>query len=395
METNIHPGPSAPLDPRRDVRAALAEALPAFLQPLFTYLTGLAPERAVLPKRRQATVILAAFTVHYAGLVLGLTAGAAGVVAAIALLPVAWTLSVAGARDLQLTIFHHCAHGTVISPAVSLWLGRLIGTILVIQPFDSYAPKHRREHHGRQTVSTLEDPTVQFLLNEVGIIPGDSVAANRRRIIWALISPLVHLRMLGLRLADQFGPAAGWPNRLATGLYLALLLGGGASIAGWQAVALGVLVPMIWGYQAAQILRLVVEHRWPVADSPDTPRDMPRHDQLTVSNRSAVAPPAKWTPASTTRFAAATLVNAWVRFTILPGDSGPSHAWHHGEARGDWANHVAAAAAWAERREAKGGHALTEAWGIGEAFRLSLESFAAASMESLEGPHLNRTRRNK
>lgn len=394
MESSFHPEASAPLDPRRDVRTALDHALPAFVQPLFTYLTGLAPDGTVLSKRRQATVILAAFAVHYAGLVLGMTAGAVGAVAAIGLLPFAWTLSVAGARDLQLTIFHHCAHGTVISPTVSLWLGRLIGTILVIQPFDSYAPKHRREHHGRQTVSTLEDPTVLFLLNEVGIIPGDSNAANRRRILWALISPVMHLRMLGRRLADQFGSSAGWENRLATGLYLILLLGGGASVAGWQAVVFGILAPMTCGYQAAQILRLVVEHRWPAANSPDTPRDMPRHDQLTVSNRSAVAPPAEWTPASTTRFAAATLVNSWVRFTILPGDSGPSHSWHHGEARGDWANHVSAAAAWAERRQAKGGHALTEAWGIGEAFRLSLESFALASMESLEGPHLKRTRRN-
>jgi hypothetical protein len=72
METNMHPGPTAPRDPRGGMSAALAEALPVFLQPLFTYLTGLAPEGAVLPKRRQVTVIFAAFAVHYAGLALGL-----------------------------------------------------------------------------------------------------------------------------------------------------------------------------------------------------------------------------------------------------------------------------------------------------------------------------------
>ena len=374
------------LSPAPSVRAALDDCLPKALAPVMTWLTGEARPGSDPGRRTQTGRVAGAFLAYDAGLLGSVSAVALAGPAAAAILPLTWTLMVGAARDLQLTILHHSAHGTVISKEWSPRIGRAIATVLVIEPFDSYAPKHQREHHGRHSVSTKLDPTVLFLL-DIGIEPGASKAQNRRRFLKALVSPRRHARMLWRRLVDQFGPKASWANRLATGSYLAVLGGGTVALAGWPALLLGVVLPMTVGYQAAQIARLIVEHRWPAAAPADGKRSQPEHDALTVSIRCAVAPPQTDELGARLRFAAAMLFNAWIRWTVLPGDSGPNHHWHHGEARGDWANHVAAAADWTARRRAKDpDFEVIEAWGYGAALDLALQSFEAASLASLAGP---------
>lgn len=403
-----------------ETREALHDMTGRRLAPLFTWMTGLAPTSAPPARRSEAGRIAGAVAAWLLGLLAGALAAAAGG-GALALLPFAWTLAVGAARDLQLTIFHHAAHGTVISERASRIIGFAIGAALMIEPFRLYAPKHRRAHHGRQTVSTQMDPTVTFLLEVVGLRPGAPKAANWRRILWALISPRVHLTMLAARIRAAFGRPARPAERLAAAAALVLLIGGAAAIGGVGAVALGVAAPMTIGYQAAQILRLAVEHRWPAAE-PDpgaagqeasgAPSRDPKagpgrsraaHDALTVAIRCAPRPPAGWTAGRTTRwtaggraasalrFAGATALNAWIRWTVLPGDSGPSHHWHHGEAQGDWANHVAAAARWEARRRAAGAAPHDEAWGVVEAFDMALDSYERASWDSLAAPAPRRT----
>lgn len=369
----------------RSLRAALHERLPHWQAPFFTYLTGEAPAGCVPPRISQTSRICRAFATFYGGQAIGVAAVAFGGWSLLAL-PLAWTVSIGGARDLQLTVYHHAAHGTVLSREWSQRLGRLIGRILLIEPFDSYTPVHRREHHGRHTVSTELDPTVAFLTEEVGVRPGGSISDNRNKVLKALVSPRFHLRQFARRVASQRRPSVRSQNWLWAALYhgsLATAVGLGA---GWPAFFLGVLVPATWGYQAAQVLRLAVEHRWPSRLPEDGKRSVAEHDELTVSIRCAVRPPAKWTLRSSLRFWGATLANAWVRWTVLPGDSGPNHHWHHGEARGDWANHVRAAAEWRSRRGARSAGALTEAHGFGEALYLALSSFEAASWRSLAAP---------
>ena len=382
------------INPSLDLRDRLHERLPEVLASFFTYLTGLAPLDRPPLQRSDAGLVIQHLATFFVALLSGsLAVPLLGVPGAL-LLPLIWTLSVGEARYLQLVVYHHAAHGTVVSPAWSEWIGRWIGRILLIEPFDSYAPSHRREHHGRHAVSTRLDPTVRFLIEQVGIRPGASRWANRREILLALVSPRLHTGQFVERIASQARVESVLSGTFWLLLYWIGLIAGIVALAGWIGFLLGVAIPLGCGYQAAQVLRLVVEHRWPEAPPARGKRSAAEHDALTVAIRCAVAPPARWTPGSFVDFWLRTLGNAWIRWTVLPGDSGPSHHWHHGEARGDWANHVTAAAAWAARRQAKGAAAHAEAIGFGAAFDLALTSFSNASWESIAIPERTGDRRS-
>jgi len=136
----------------------------------------------------------------------------------------------------------------------------------------------------------------------------------------------------------------------------------------------------------AQCARLAIEHHWAETSAPNGKRDAAAHDELTVPVRCAIAPPSTWTLKSSLAWSLEMAFNGLIRFAVLPGDSGPSHHWHHGEARGDWANHIRAAAVWEARRRTKGIPPSQEAWGYREALSLAFESYAKATSAALEAP---------
>jgi hypothetical protein len=370
-----------------DIRRSLEERLPRFVQPVITRLTGLPASYETSKPQSERVAVGLAFAAFFIGSALGIAFVAIGG-GALALLPIAWTVTIGAARHLQLSVYHHCAHGNVISERASLWIGRVIATMLLIDRFDEYAPKHRKWHHGRHSVSTIIDPTVAFLLDVLHIVPGAPVRENMRRFLLGLVSPRVHAVMLMARLASQFGKGASWANRLVSASYLVLLLGLVLALAGMNALLIGVLLPLTVGYQAAQIARFIVEHHWS-AEQPTAGRRTPaQHDELTVAVRCMVPLPERCTAMSLVRWFGGVACNAWIRWTVLPGDSGPAHHWHHSQARGPWADYIAASAVWETARRAKGLPASAEAWGYREALRLSLESFAAAKAASLAAPTL-------
>jgi hypothetical protein len=370
-----------------DIRRSLEERLPGVFQRIITWLSGLPASGATLRMRSEVEAVLTGFATFWAGALLG-TALARYGDGALALLPVASTITVGAARYLQLSVYHHCAHDNVISAWVSLWIGRAIASMLVIERFDVYAPKHCKEHHGRHTVSTRVDATVQFLVDLLCIAPGAPVEENRRRFLRGLVSPRVHARMLANRLASQFGAGASWGNRLATGGYLVALAATAVAAGMVLPFLIGFVLPVTFGYQVAQIARLMVEHRWAAEPAVGGRRSVAQHDELTVAVRCVIALPTRNTPITMAMWSAEMAFNVLIRCTVLPGDSGPAHQWHHGQARGDWVNYIQAAAAWEEARRAKGLPPSTAAWGYRSALRMMLESFAAAKPESLAAPAL-------
>jgi hypothetical protein len=369
-----------------DIRSSLTE-LPGVLQPFVTWLSGVPASGARLRKRSEVEAVTTGFAVFWAGVLLGTTLAYHGG-GALALLPAAWMTAVGGARYLQLGVYHHCAHGNVMSARASQWIGRVIATMLVIERFDSYSPKHLTQHHGRHTVSTQVDATVQFLVDTLGIVPGAPVEENKWRFLRGLISPRVHALMLAGRLASQFGAGASWGNRLATGGYVVVLASVAAAAGMMLPFFIGFVLPATLGYQVAQIARLMVEHRWAPEPAAGGRRSAAEHDALTVAVRCITALPEALTPIAIVAWSVETAFNILIRCTVLPGDSGPAHQWHHGQARGDWVNYIAASAAWEAARRAKGLSPSVEAWGYRAALQVTLESFAAAHPASLAAPVL-------
>lgn len=298
-----------------------------------------------------------------------------------------WTMSatVASARYLQLAIYHHAAHGNVISARAAKGLGELVATLLVIKPFGRYALAHTL-HHSPQALSTDAEETVIYLEN-VGIHPGLPFAANKAAFLRALVSPKLHTRSLVSRITDQLRYGSRH-NKAALLAYLAGVVGFAAFSGWWLPVALAWALPLTVGYQVAQTARLAVEHRWlrhaPAANGRRTARDV---DELTVPVYCAIRPPCTKTFRALAAFYLGMLANAYVRWVVLPGDAGPSHDMHHDKPLSDWANHISARVGWLQRRAENGSHeALQPAWGYGEALNLCLASFSNAEPSAIEAP---------
>lgn len=344
----------------------------------FSFLSGLPGAKS--PRRSKVGRVIFGIALFVAGIAGGLMVVSRLGISGLPLLLVFNAMVISAARYLQLCILHHAAHGNVFGGDKDIALGRFLATMLFIERFDPYAERHVISHHGPQSVSTTLDDTVMFLLERVGIVPGDGVEANWERFVAALVSLRVHGAMLWRRIHSQF-VSGSWANRLVATTYI----GGVTTLTlltdAWLAVLCACVVPMTVGYQIAQCARLIVEHHWPKAAGHRSPRE---HDALTVAIRCVPSPPECPSARSLLLWYLDVAFNLAIRCLVLPGDSGPSHAWHHGRPRGDWANHIVEAAAWDEWRCAHGRGATPEVWGYRAALTSALESFARASHASLQ-----------
>lgn len=359
----------------RPPHAALRSALPG---QVFSFLSGL--PGAKLPLRSKTGRVCSAIGLFVVGIAGGLIVASRLGLHGLPLLLLFNAVVISAARYLQLCILHHAAHGNVFGGSKDIVLGRLLATMLFIERFDSYAARHVISHHGPQSVSTTLDDTVRFLRETVGIVPGDSIEANRSRFMASLLSPRVHAAMLWQRIHSQL-LSGSWISRLVATSYLGGVITFALLTETWLAVLSAWVMPITVGYQIAQCARLIVEHHWPKLAGHRTPRE---HDVLTVAVR--CVPPRPECPAagSLLLWYLDVAFNALIRCLVLPGDSGPSHAWHHGRPRGDWANHIAEAAAWNRWRLAHGRGETPQVWGYRAALTSALESYAQASPASLE-----------
>lgn len=367
-----------------DIRESM-RVLPAFLQPFLTWLTG-KPLRGETPTKLTPLH-------HVAGAFLSLLFGVATSVTAVAftggwlvLLVPGWILTVHGARKLQVMILHHCSHYRVFgSKPGDTYLGRAIAAVLLIQSFDEYRREHIDDHHSARHM-TRRDPSVEFLLQVVGLRAGMPLAQLWRRLLIALISPAFHARFLAVRLASLVGPAP-WQHKVGTGAFLGLLLAAVAVTHSWTVFLVAYVFPLTILYQVSAALRLSVKHTFPERGT-----DAVRSRAVLASFTNAVflGEPAPQPGAPLHRQISAwarwaflmVFVHLFARTFVLVGDT-VCHDFHHRHPQEDWANYI-----FARQADIEAGHAgwpaYTEVWGLRAALNAVLASLSNADIRQFQ-----------
>ncbi|PSB02096.1 fatty acid desaturase [Merismopedia glauca] len=148
-------------DPKTNPRETM-RCLPNWMQPFLTMATG-KPLSDQIPWQLTPAY-------HLSTALLTLISGVIGSILILhyesfdPLLIFSWLLTVSGARKLQVTIVHQCAHHNFSGhQKLDRCLGETISVILMIQDFESYQKEHHKDHHALQNLMTAVDPTFKFL----------------------------------------------------------------------------------------------------------------------------------------------------------------------------------------------------------------------------------------
>ncbi|WP_162913079.1 fatty acid desaturase [Rhodospirillaceae bacterium SYSU D60014] len=321
----------------------MARRLPAAVQPFLTWLTAKpAPGEAY----RAHTAIY-----HFVTAIVCLLAGVALSVAILlgplflmVFLPVALIVTTAGLGKLQVTIYHHCAHGTVLGTRErNRRLGSVLSVFLLIKHFDVYQKEHML-HHSAKRLLTEEDEFAQFLFGSCGLKPGLAKEELYHRVISSLLSPMSHFRLFVLRVqscllthdrVQNWAGAAFWAAVIATAW--------GAGV--FLEFAVVWLIPFTVLFQIATALRILCEHRFPHRQLVEA-----RNKEF-ISNATAGVFPGAALPACRPASLAGVLawggwwaemltVHLFVRVFVLVGDA-PCHDYHHRRpASKRWASYI-------------------------------------------------------
>ncbi len=372
---------------RIDPRAAMADRLPGFLQPLLTWLTARpAPGERYVERNPHFYVWTATATVAagmilaWASLDMPALAGRPGFI-------LGSLLTCSGLGLFQVVVFHHCSHGTVFrSRDHNITLGRLISVLLLFKFFDDYKKEHML-HHSANKLLTDEDEFTNFIFGMCGLEPGIDRKLLWRRVIWTLVSPAFHARFLLRRLqasigaADRYHQAIGIAALLVPVLIAAACGRLGPFVLVW-------LLPLSVLLQIATVFRILCEHRFP--------------DPVVIANRGKEfvchatagvfpgSPPPAVTAGSarglllwTLWWADMLLVQMFVRVFVLVGDA-PAHDFHHRRpATKRWTDYIHA-----RQKDVDAGCPgfpanYGETWGLFRAIDENLTSLARTRPETL------------
>jgi hypothetical protein len=252
-------------------------------------------------------------------------------------------------------------------PKQNEFIGQCASVVLVAQNFTSYKPEHVGDHHCHGHM-TRQDPTVSFLFDMLGLRPGMTKNALWRRLLWRLVSPLYHTRLMYRRVVSYFRGAP-WMHNIAAALYLVVLTW--LVIAHPLATLLVWLIPLTLLVNLSLTVRACTEHVFTGALA----KGREKIALSTHAQRFGCAAPALEGGWLTCAVASAwwgvkMLGHAVARATCTPGES-PQHDWHHrriNDAR--WPSAIfarqEAVKEW-EAAQARGGQTwppYTEVWGI-------------------------------
>lgn len=255
-EHDTPPGNNAAISPRETMRI-----LPGVLQLPLTFLTGkpLAGQRG--PHLTPTFHLVAGWGNLLAGLVVGAAGWHLGGWWLLLLLP-GWAVTLHGARNLRMLIYHQCSHRNMYGrTAVDRLIAELVSGVLVIQNFERYSREHVADHHAVHHM-TLRDPTVQAFLISLDLHPGMTRARMWRRVTAKMLSPRFHLSFLISRVRTFWSKSAAAERAVFVVAYAGLAVIS-TTLGLWPAVLVLWFLPMIPFYQVSNTLRLCVKHTFP------------------------------------------------------------------------------------------------------------------------------------
>ncbi|WP_265291722.1 fatty acid desaturase [Streptomyces sp. SHP 1-2] len=367
--------PGAPDGVRESMRA-----LPRVFALPLTLLTG-RPHAGQRPVHYTPTRhLLNAATSVACGLALSGTALRAAGWALLLLLP-GWAMTLHGARNLRMMIYHQCAHQNMWRRRrADTALGRALAALLLVQDFGRYSAEHVGDHHALHHM-TRRDPTVQAILVSLELRPGMSRRRMWRRVLGKTVSPWFHTRFLLARIRSYFSFAStGWRLASLTGLAVVAALATWLHL--WLFVLLAWVLPMTVLFQISNVLRLCVKHTFP-APGQTVRRGKPYFASLTnaIFIGEAAPPPGlpplrRWA-AWTRWWTRMLLIHFPSRYLVLTGDT-VVHDFHHRHPMTkDWANYLFGREE-DHRRGSPGWPGYHEVWGLVAAIDLVFDSLRDA-----------------
>jgi fatty acid desaturase len=374
-------------------REAMAERLPAFIQPFITWLTARPAPGEEAPQRSALGFVAGALAWMAIGVALTVLPFlvAASVPAIWLLVPVGLLFTCCGLGIFQVVIFHHCSHGTVFQTReANRRAGRLISALLLFKRFDDYQREHML-HHSAKKLLTEEDEFADFVLGLLGLEAGLSKRELWRRLLVATFSPVFHWKFMTARIRKSlFTGDAGhdWPGRVFWGGALVATIATGT----FWLFALAWILPVTVLLQIATVYRIIVEHAFPEAEL-IAARDKEFVCHATLGVFPGREPPAERATTVAGLFAWGAwwaemlTVQLFVRLFVLVGDA-PCHDFHHRRpATRRWTSYIHARQNDLDAGSPGFPAGYFECWGLMSAVDRNLASLAATQPETLGRGH--------
>ncbi|RIV41486.1 fatty acid desaturase [Micromonospora radicis] len=307
----------------------------------------------------------------------------------LALLLVGWSMTLHGARNLRMMMYHQAAHRNMWArPRRDQLVGRLVAAALMVQDFSRYSTEHVIDHHAVHHM-TVRDPTVQAFLIGLELRPGMSRRQMWRHLILRkLLSPTFHLNFLLGRVQSYFAPAS-WALRLTTVAGYAAVVGLAVWFDQWVFLLVAWVLPMTFFYQVSNTLRLCVKHTFP---APEVSQRRGREYFASLTNAIMIGERAPTDAPGGPLRRAARWARWWLRmltvhfparYLVLTGDT-VVHDFHHRHPMSrDWANYI-----FARQADIDAGHRgwppYREVWGLVPAINLVFDSLRHADPQEYD-----------
>lgn len=170
-------------------------SFPAYTQNFFTWLTGKA-----LPNQKPLFV-LSKWVHFFVPLFLFFISIAANYYCLsgppslkILLVPLFWIFTVAGTRNMVLTIRHECVHNCFSkSPKINKFIGEFVTTILLVRTAKAYQFDHVSMHHNSDILCSKTDPHIIYL-ESFGLKLGMSKHALWKQLVITLLSSKFYIK---------------------------------------------------------------------------------------------------------------------------------------------------------------------------------------------------------
>ncbi|MFF5218062.1 stearoyl-CoA 9-desaturase [Micromonospora sp. NPDC000442] len=376
-----------PTDESVSIRDSM-NALPRVLAMPLTFLTG-KPHTGQRPLRLTPGFHLWAATASMVGGLVVSWAALANGGWWLLLLLLGWSMTLHGARNLRMMMYHQAAHRNMWArPRRDRVVGRLVAAALMVQDFDRYSTEHVIDHHAVHHM-TVRDPTVQAFLIGLELRPGMTRRQMWRHLVrHKLLSPVFHLNFLLGRIQSYFAPASR-SLRVATVAGYAAVVALAVNFDQWVFLLVAWVLPMTFFYQISNTLRLCVKHTFP---GPEVTERRGREYFASLTNAILIGErtpvdrsggplrrAARWFRWSLRMLT----VHLPARYLVLTGDT-VVHDFHHRHPMSrDWANYI-----FARHADIEAGHRgwppYREVWGLVPAINLVFDSLGRADPQEYD-----------